>query len=147
MSAKMTIRPTHPVQSWRNIWKPLLLYFWQCSCRLGNCMSVWTQYENFNFIPAKKAIFKGQKMTSFPEIKSCYTINKSNIILCSKHFDAPEKNQFLRTRWVKTNGFKTFLKSHYKFILVILLYIFKKKFHEWIWKIMRKIWSRKHFKR
>ena len=51
----------------------LLLYFWLSSCRLGNCMSVWTQYENFNFIPAKKAIFKGQKMTSFPEIKSCYT--------------------------------------------------------------------------
>ena len=101
MSAKMTIRPTHPVQCWRNIWKPLLLYFWQSSCRLGNCMSVWTQYENFNFIPAKKAIFKGQKMTSFPEIKSCYTKQiKTYSFVQSILTDAPEKNQFLRTQWV-----------------------------------------------
>ena len=108
----------------------LLLYFWQSSCRLGNCMSVWTQYENFNFIPAKKAIFKGQKMTSFPEIKSCYTKQiKTYSFVQSILTDAPEKNQFLRTRWViKTchewdqNLFKI---AKYKFILVISINISK----------------------
>ena len=94
----------------------LLLYFWQSSCRLGNCMSVWTQYENFNFIPAKKAIFKGQKMTSFPEIKSCYTINKSKHNPLFKAFWRPReksvfKNPMSKNEWVQ-NLFKIALQVY-----------------------------------
>ena len=66
------------------------------------CLSEHSMKINFNFIPAKKAIFKGQKMTSFPEIKSCYTKQIKTYSFVQSILSPPRKISFKEPDELKT---------------------------------------------